>query len=78
MAAIALVAGMTSTTLDAELSGDEYLGGGAIGDAAQRARVQALIDAERQREAERARDLERKQAGEATRRRLQRAAEAAS
>jgi hypothetical protein len=78
MLPIALVACLTSTALDAELSGDDYRGGGATPDAAERARVQALIDAERQREAERARTLERERAAEATRRQLQRDAEAAS
>ncbi len=77
MLPIALATCVTSTTLDAELSGDEYLGGGAIQDAAERARVQSLIDAERQREAERARVLERERAEEETRRRLQHDAEAA-
>ncbi len=48
---IALVACLTSAALRAELSGDDYLGGGTIQDATERAQVQALIHAERQREA---------------------------
>ena len=74
---IALAACLTSTVLHAELSGDDYLGGGAIQDATERARVQAVIDAERQREAERAETLARERAQEEERREAERAAEAA-
>ncbi|CRI67725.1 putative Monoheme cytochrome c [Thiocapsa sp. KS1] len=74
---IALAACLTSTALRAELSGDDYLGGGAMQDATERARVQAVIDAERQREAERAETLEHERAREKARREAERAAEAA-
>lgn len=76
MLQIALATCLTSPAAHAELSGDEYLSGGAIQNAAER-RVQALIDAERQREAERADALERERAEEAARLRVQRDAEAA-
>jgi hypothetical protein len=75
---IALVACVTSTTLHAELSGDAYLGDGTNRDAAERARVQAEIDTERQGEIERARAEAHEHAEEETRRRMQREAEAAS
>ncbi|NCC29517.1 MAG: hypothetical protein EOM22_15610 [Gammaproteobacteria bacterium] len=78
MLPILLVACLSSTWLRAELSGEDYLGGGAIPDPTERARVQALIDAERQRETERAEALARERAEEETRRRMQRDAEAAS
>lgn len=55
------------------MSGDDYLGGGAIQDATERARVQALIDAERQREAERAETLAHERAREQARREAERA-----
>lgn len=74
---IALTACLTSTALRAELSSDDYLGGGAIQEATERARVQALIDAERQRESERAETQERARAREKARREAERAAEAA-
>jgi hypothetical protein len=63
---IVLLACLISTSSRAELSGDDYLGGGAIQDPTERARVQALIDAERQRDIERASALERERAQEDT------------
>ncbi len=77
MLPIVLVACLTSTGLRAELSGADYLGGGAIPDATERARVQALIAAERQREAERAETLARERAQEEALRAAERAAETA-
>jgi mono/diheme cytochrome c family protein len=74
---IVLVVCLTSTALRAELSGDDYLGDGAIQDATERAQVQALINAERQREAERAETLARERAQEEAHREAERAAEAA-
>ncbi|WP_373507782.1 hypothetical protein [Thiocapsa sp.] len=74
---IALAACLTSTALRAELSGGDYLGGGAIQDATERARLQAVIDSERQREAERAETLAHERAQEEARREAERAAEAA-
>lgn len=77
MLPIVLVACLSSTALRAELSGEDYLGGGAIPDATERARVQASIDLERQREAERAETLAREHAQKEARRKAERAAEAA-
>jgi hypothetical protein len=74
---IVLLACLISVPSRAELSGDDYLGRSAIHDATERARVQALIDTERQREAERAETLARERAQEKARRAAEHAAESA-
>ncbi len=74
---IVLLACLISTSSRAELSGDDYLGGGVIRDATERARVQASIDAERQREAQHAETQAHARALEEARREAARAAEAA-
>jgi hypothetical protein len=69
---------LVSLASHAELSGDDYLGGGAIRTEAERERVRALIDAARQREAERSEALARERAVEESLREARLAAEMAS
>jgi hypothetical protein len=75
---ITVVLSLVSPASHAELSGDDYLGGGAIQSEAERQRVRALIHAARQREAERAEALARQRAVEESLREARLAAETSS
>jgi hypothetical protein len=74
----AVVLSLVTAALHAELSSEDYLGGAAIQDEAERERLRELIDAARQRELLCAQALEHEHAEEQSRRQEQRAAEVAS